>query len=197
MQAEHCTPRAWISSESLFMLCAVHTSLFCGFCSVEKKQNEGTDINNSRLKHLGHCFFFFLLISRESHRGWSPETPGERKAGCCCFTVTPSGGFFWFVYFAVELAVVWTVSKGGENLVSELVEDLAGSDPIQLHLENALRFFFVFFVERGDALRTPSQRGNGQSCRHEWSSGRPADSLIFERVSTGCDQHLFSCFVSL
>lgn len=70
----------------------------------------------------------FLLISRESHRGWSPETTREGKVGHCRFIVVMPADVVQAGFNSLTIEL--TVHRGLGKLVSKLEEeDLAGCDP--------------------------------------------------------------------
>lgn len=178
------------------MVCAVHNVAVLVLASAvwKKKRKTGADINNPRLKLLD--IFSFLLIPRELLRGWSPEATGESKVGHCRFIeVTPAdvtrAGFY---SLTIELTVQPHILRFGPfptigKLVSELEEDLAGCDPTAFG--KCIKVFLFFW--RGDAFRTPLSVGMDSSCRHEWSSGRPADFEIYWELQHDAITFFFSC----
>lgn len=98
-------------------------------------------------------FFSFLLISRESHRGWSPETPRESKVGHCRFIVVKPADVLQAGFNSLTIEL--TVHRGLGKLVSKLEEeDLAGCDPTPFG--KCIKVFLG-----GRCVMDPSKRGNG------------------------------------
>lgn len=154
-------------------MCCTYVTVLWLASAVFGEKKEARTLTIHALKQLD--MFFFLLISRESHRGWSPETPGERKVGLYRFiVVTPAdvkqAGFFFILSFHHRTHRAALVSWFG--LVSKLEEDLAGCGPTAF-----AERIKVLFGER--CVQDPSERGNGWCCRHEWSYGRPPDFKIY------------------